>query len=86
VTWGEGKKKPKTRQMYNTVLDKGGRVVFVDDDTLSEYSRADMPSVDTLDVIGVFDDDAQATAAAQSLEQAGFSNDDISVLGDGSQA
>src|SRR5262245_27308853 len=34
----------------------------------------------TLSVIGVFDDDGQATAAEQALEQAGFSRDDISVV------
>lgn len=47
---------------------------------LSRLQQAGLPTVQTLNVIGVFDDDEHATLAEQALEQAGFGRDDISAL------
>ena len=42
--------------------------------------KTEIPARNTLNVLGVFDSDAQAAAAEQALERAGFGSDDISVV------
>jgi hypothetical protein len=48
--------------------------------------KAEIPDGNSLSVIGVFDNDTQATAAEQALEKAGFSRDDISVVAEPADA
>ncbi len=49
-------------------------------ESLTTAQQAGLPNVNTLNVIGAFDDDEHATMAEQALEQAGFHRDDISLI------